>query len=83
MLVEAFQDLKKDDGIIIGYDLLKPNIKYLKQGDIKFLIHQKPKRQAFLSVNYLAEHFLFGKPLPPHEFLPIDVITAENAHYYL
>ena len=83
MLVEAFQELKKDNAVIIGYDLLKPNIKYLGQGDIKFLIHQKPKRQAFLSVNYLAEHFLFGKPLPPHEFLPIDVITTENAHYYL
>lgn len=83
MLVEAFQDLKKDDSSIIGYDLLKPNIKYLKQGNIKFLIHQKPKRQAFLSVNYLAEHFLFGKPLPAQEFLPIDIITTENAHYYL
>ncbi|MDL5511936.1 LacI family DNA-binding transcriptional regulator [Arenibacter sp. M-2] len=83
MLVEAFESLGKKDGKIIGYDLLKPNIKYLKQGAIKFLIHQKPKRQAFLSVNYLAEHFLFGKPLPPRELLPIDIITTENAHYYI
>ena len=83
LLVEAFQNLQKDDGVIIGYDLLGPNIKYLQQGSIKFLIHQKPKRQAFLSVNYLAEHFLFGKPFPPQEFLPIDIITTENAHYYL
>ena len=83
MLVEAFESIEKKDGKIIGYDLLKPNIKYLKQGAIKFLIHQKPKRQAFLSVNYLAEHFLFGKPLPPQELLPIDIITTENAQYYL
>ena len=83
MLVEAFESLEKKDGIIIGYDLLKPNIKYLEQGAIKFLIHQKLKRQAFLSVNYLAEHFLFGKPLPSQELLPIDIITTENAHYYL
>jgi LacI family transcriptional regulator len=83
MLVEAFQNLEKRDMDIIGYDLLEPNIKYLKEGSIKFLIHQKLKRQAFLSVNYLAEHFLFGKTLPTKEFLPIDIITAENANYYL
>ncbi|MCK0189065.1 LacI family DNA-binding transcriptional regulator [Arenibacter sp. F20364] len=83
MLVEALQNLQKKDSSIIGYDLLEPNIKYLKEGAIKFLIHQKPKRQAFLSVSYLAEHFLFGKALPPQEFLPIDIITTENAQYYL
>jgi LacI family transcriptional regulator len=83
MLVEAFQNLGKRDMVIIGYDLLEPNIKYLNDGGIKFLIHQKPKRQAFLSVSYLAEHFLFGKALPPQDFLPIDIITSENAQYYL
>src|SRR5690606_17779042 len=34
LLVEAFQNLQKDDGVIIGYDLLRPNIKYLQQGSI-------------------------------------------------
>ncbi len=82
MLVEAFEKITYRERIVIGYDLLKPNIKYLQDGAINFLIHQKPKRQAYLSVSYLAEHFLFGKDLPAQEFLPIDIITSENAKYY-
>ena len=83
ILVEALQKLKDKDWTIIGYDLLKPNIKFLQEGAIDFLIHQKPHRQAYLSVSYLAEHFLFGKNLPAQEFLPIDIITSENAQYYI
>lgn len=83
MLVEAFQKFGTKDKAIIGYDLLEPNMHFLQTGDIDFLIHQKPHRQAYLSVSYLAEHFLFGKGLPTHEFLPIDIVTSENAQYYI
>lgn len=67
----------------VGYDLLEKNIYYLKKGEIDFLIHQKPKRQAYLGIEYIAEHFLFGKKIPSHEFLPIDILTSENVKYYL
>ena len=83
LLVEALEKLKKKDFNIIGYDLLPENIRCLKEGNIAFLIHQKPKRQAFLSVSYMAEHFLFGKSIPSREYLPIDVITTENLLYYI
>tara|TARA_R110000868_G_scaffold29420_6_gene109434 strand:+ start:86772 stop:87815 length:1044 start_codon:yes stop_codon:yes gene_type:complete len=83
LLVEALQKIKPKDWTIIGYDLLKPNIRFLQEGAIDFLIHQKPHRQAYLSVSYLAEHFLFGKNLPCQEFLPIDIVTSENAQYYI
>jgi len=72
-----------DDVIIIGYDLLDKNVEFLKQGKIDFLIHQKPKRQAYLSVGYIAEHFLFGKPIPSQKLLPIGIITPENVSGYL
>ncbi|MCK0145513.1 LacI family DNA-binding transcriptional regulator [Arenibacter sp. F26102] len=83
VLIEAFKELEIRERIVIGYDLLKPNMKYLKEGAINFLIHQKPHRQAYLGVSCLAEHFLFGKGLPTQEFLPIDIVTSENAQYYL
>lgn len=67
---------------IVGYDLLEENIRYMKKGVIDFLIHQKPKRQAYLAVYLLAEHFLFGKEVPAKEILPIDIITTENLKYY-
>jgi len=83
LLVEAFQKLEQRNSTVIGYDLLKPNMRFLQEGAIDFLIHQKPHSQAYLSVSYLAEHFLFGKSLPAQEFLPIDIVTSENAQYYI
>ena len=71
------------EGFVVGYDLLKENIDYLKKGEIDFLIHQKPKRQAYLGVTYFAEFFLFGKKVPQQKLLPIDIITSENVDYYL
>lgn len=81
LLVEALKELDREISIV-GYDLLEENIDLLKNGKIDFLIHQKPKRQAYLSVVNLAEHFLFGKPIPKQSLLPIDVITSENVVYY-
>lgn len=68
---------------LVGYDLLAENIECLNKGSIDFLIHQKPRQQAYLAVSLLAEHFLFGKELPPKELLPIDIVTTENVQYYL
>lgn len=68
---------------MVGYDLLEQNLKHLRKGKIDFLIHQKPKRQAYLGVGYLAEYFLFEKEMPSQELLPIDIVTAENVKYYL
>lgn len=81
LFIKAIEYLSKDI-TIVGYDLLDENIKYLKEGKIDFLIHQKPKRQAYLGVGYLAEHFLFGTPIPEKNLLPIDIITPENVMYY-
>lgn len=82
LLVKALDDPSKG-GIVVGYDLLNENIELLKEGKIDFLIHQKPKQQAYLGVGNLAAYFLFDKPMPPRNLLPIDIITSENVIYYL
>lgn len=68
---------------LVGYDLLKENVDYLKEGKIDFLIHQKPRKQAYLAIAYFSEFFLFGKILPKQSLLPIDIITSENVNQYL
>ncbi|PKA99995.1 LacI family transcriptional regulator [Flavobacteriaceae bacterium MAR_2009_75] len=68
---------------VVGYDLLEENIDCLRKGQIEFLIHQKPKRQAYLGICYFVEYFLFGKEVPTRMLLPIDIITSENVGYYL
>jgi len=82
LFINAISDLANEI-VIVGYDLLEENIELLENRKIDFLIHQKPKRQAYLGVGYLAEHFLFGKPIPSENLLPIDIITLENVQYYL
>ena len=82
LLVEELQK-SGNNCVVVGYDLLNENINYIDNGSIDFLIHQKPKRQAYLGVGHLAEHFLFGKEIPAKKLLPIDVVTSENVKYYL
>jgi LacI family transcriptional regulator len=68
---------------LVGYDLLENNIEYLNSKTINFLIHQNPKRQAYLGITSLIEHFIFDKEIPSQQLLPIDIITTENAKNYI
>jgi LacI family transcriptional regulator len=68
---------------IVGYDLLPQNLEHLNKGHIGFLINQNPKGQGFQGINQLADHLVFKKTVAPTKFLPLDVVTKENLHYYL
>lgn len=82
VVVEALKE-RANAIAIVGYDLVKKNIDYLKQGQIDFLIHQKPKQQVYMGLNYLAEYFLFDKEIPSQLLLPLDIVTSENIDGYL
>jgi LacI family transcriptional regulator len=62
--------LKNKKIAIIGYDLIEKNLNFLNQGLIHFLIHQNQKKQAYLGVSTLVEHFLFQKRNPRNYFTP-------------
>ncbi len=69
---------------LVGYDLLKKNVDYLKSGIIDFLIHQKPQQQAFLGISCLANHLVFKKaPLTPINLFPLEIITRQNLDSYI
>lgn len=68
---------------IVGYDLLETNMDYLNKKCIDFLIHQNPKRQAYLGLISLIEYFIFDKEIQPEKLLPIYIINTENAKDYL
>lgn len=68
---------------IIGYDLLPKNIHYLKQNTISFLINQNPKGQGFWALQMLADKMIFDKPVPQLKYLPLDIVTKENANYFI
>ena len=82
-IAKLLQHHKNKNIELIGYDLVEKNIEYLTNKTISFLIHQNPKRQIYLGITSLIEHFIFGKEIPNEQLLPIDIITSENLKSYL
>ncbi|MBS1530373.1 MAG: substrate-binding domain-containing protein [Bacteroidetes bacterium] len=74
---EGIKNLK-----LVGYDLLPQNVEYLNKGRISFLINQNPRGQGYYGIHRLADHLVFKKQAAGLKYLPLDVVTKENAMYY-
>lgn len=81
-LTAAFIEKHDKHVKLIGYDMLEENIRYLQKGTISFLINQNPKRQAFLGISHLVNHLILKKKAPPHELLPLEIISPGNVNSY-
>lgn len=67
---------------LIGYDFLKENVEYLKEGIIDFLICHKPEEQGYKGIMSLYHHLALSLPIEKIYFMPIDIITRENQEFY-
>lgn len=67
---------------VIGYDLLKQNIEYLKKGLIDFLISQQSQMQGYYGIYTLFRRIVLNESVPEKLMMPIDIITKENVDYY-
>jgi LacI family transcriptional regulator len=68
---------------IVGFDLLPPNLDYLKQEKISFLINQNPEHQGYLGLMNIVNHFIYKRSAERIQHLPLDIVVTENADYYL
>lgn len=68
--------------ILIGFDLVEENIRFLKEDKINFLINQNPFQQGFLGLTTLFKYLVRKEQAIPHQFLPLDIVVKENVHYY-
>jgi LacI family transcriptional regulator len=68
---------------LIGYDLLKENESYLRKGIVSFLIAQRPEDQGYLGIMSFFNHIFFKKEIVKDNYMPIDILTAENIDYYI
>ncbi|MCA9734251.1 MAG: LacI family DNA-binding transcriptional regulator [Deferribacteres bacterium] len=74
---------KDDDKIkIIGYDLVKENINFLKNSVIDFLICQSPITQGYQGILMLYKKLVLNQDVENKIMMPIDIVTKENAEYY-
>lgn len=81
-IAKYIEQTGRKDIRIIGHDLLKENVDYLKEGIVDFLICQRPEEQGYNSVYTLFDHVIQKKPVKTDNFTSIDIITKENVDYY-
>jgi LacI family transcriptional regulator len=67
---------------VIGHDLIKENIEFLKKGFVDFLICQRPEEQGYRAILTLFDHLVLRKDVNSENYTSIDIITKENLDYY-
>jgi len=64
--------------VLVGFDLIAPNVAGLRSGAIDFLISQKPEQYGYLSVNSLYRHLLLRESVPEQQATAIEIVCREN-----
>ncbi|MDR2621717.1 MAG: LacI family DNA-binding transcriptional regulator [Dysgonamonadaceae bacterium] len=82
-LAMHLEDLKQTKIRVLGYDLLKKNVSYLKQGLISYLIAQRPDKQIYCSVRDMCRELIFKQTVTKINYMPIDILMKENIDYYI
>lgn len=67
---------------IVGFDLNKKNIAFLKSGEIDFLINQKPQYQGYAAVKGIYKYITEKDSSQLNIDIPVEIIVKENAAYY-
>lgn len=67
---------------VIGHDLIKENISFLRKDTIDFLICQRPEEQGYNAIVTLFDHLVLKKEVKTENYTCIDIITKENLDYY-
>ena len=67
---------------IIGYDLIKQNIDYLRSEVIDFLISQSPITQGYQGIYSLYRYLVLEQNVDDKIMMPIDIVTKENIDFY-
>lgn len=82
IIAKILEKRKRADILLIGYDFLKKNVDYVINGQITFLICQRPKEQGYLGIMALYKHLFKISEVEKSTYMPIDIITKENYQFY-
>ncbi|MDR2804897.1 MAG: substrate-binding domain-containing protein [Dysgonamonadaceae bacterium] len=82
-LVGYLENLHPTGVRLLGYDLLKKNAEYLKQGVVSYLIAQRPEKQVYCSVRDMCRELIFKQSVTKINYVPIDILMKENIDYYM
>lgn len=64
---------------MVGLDVNKENLKYLKNGEIDFLINQQPKYQGYVAIKGLFNFLTKMDDTDLSLDIPVEIVVKENA----
>ncbi|MFT4565628.1 MAG: LacI family transcriptional regulator [Saprospiraceae bacterium] len=70
------------DTHIVGFDLNKRNVAFLKSGEINFLINQKPKFQGYTAIKGLYKYLTEEDDSQLNCDIPVEIVVKENVDFY-
>ncbi len=81
-IARYIESRKLQNIIVVGYELTRKNKDYLKKGIIRFLIGQKPMKQAEKAIKRMFEYLTTGQIVSKKEFQPVEIINVENVDLF-
>jgi LacI family transcriptional regulator len=72
----------KNGILLIGYDFIEENINQLENGQIHFIISQRPREQGYMGIMALFKFMFKTENVEQLNYMPIDIITKENYRSY-
>ncbi len=80
---EYLEEKQSKNFNLMGYDLLERNVTCLRNGSVSMLIAQQPEMQGYNGVKALCDQLIFKKEINCINYMPIDLLTAENIDFYI
>lgn len=68
--------------ILVGYEVTRKNVDFLKKGIIQFLIGQKPMDQSGKSIKKMFDYLTARQVPAKREYQPVEIINVENVDLF-
>ncbi len=82
IIASYFQEKLIKNFFLIGYDAIRSNVTFLKNGIVSHLIAQRPEVQGYNSVKALFYYLALNQEAEKMNYMPIDILIKENIEYY-
>jgi LacI family transcriptional regulator len=82
IVASYFKEKQIKDFFLIGYDAIRSNVPFLKNGIVSHLIAQRPEVQGYNSVKALFHYLTLHRETKKMNYMPIDILIKENIEYY-
>lgn len=78
LIPEILKEHDTKDAYVVGFDLNKKNLKYLKNNQINFLINQQPKYQGYVAAKRLFNFLTEQNDSDLNIDIPVEIIVKEH-----